>query len=39
MKAGAWDYMLKDHLRRLIPAVLGVLEKKQKAEKKGGDIR
>ena len=38
MKAGAWDYVLKDHLARLIPAIKGALEKKlafiqkQKAE-------
>ena len=29
MKAGAWDYILKEHLRRLGPAVLGGLEKKR----------
>ena len=38
MKAGTWDYVLKDHLARLIPAAKGALEKKfalhqtQKAE-------
>jgi len=26
MKAGAWDYVIKEHLKRLGPAVLGVLE-------------
>ena len=29
MKAGAWDYILKDHLRRLGPAVLMALEQKR----------
>jgi diguanylate cyclase (GGDEF)-like protein/PAS domain S-box-containing protein len=29
MKAGAWDYILKDHLRRLGPAVLMSLEQRR----------
>ncbi len=29
MKAGAWDYILKDHLSRLGPAVLGALEQQR----------
>jgi len=29
MKAGAWDYVIKEHLKRLGSAVLGVLEKKR----------
>ncbi|HEY7746990.1 MAG TPA: EAL domain-containing protein [Desulfuromonadales bacterium] len=29
MKAGAWDYILKDHLRRLGPAVLMALEQRR----------
>jgi len=29
MKAGAWDYIIKEHIRRLGPAVLNALEKKQ----------
>ncbi len=32
MKAGAWDYILKDRLRLLGPAVLDVLEKKRLRE-------
>jgi len=28
MKAGAWDYVIKEHLKRLGPAVLGGLEEK-----------
>ncbi|MHB1349436.1 MAG: response regulator [Desulfobulbus sp.] len=27
MKAGAWDYILKDHLQRLVPAILNSLER------------
>ena len=34
MKAGAADYMLKDNLKRLGPAVKGVLEKRQMKEEK-----
>lgn len=30
MKAGAWDYVIKEHLRRLGPAVLASLEQKQR---------
>jgi two-component sensor histidine kinase/DNA-binding response OmpR family regulator len=29
MKAGAWDYVIKEHIRRLGPAVLGALEQKR----------
>ena len=29
MKAGAWDYIIKEHIRRLGPAVVNALEKKQ----------
>jgi putative two-component system response regulator len=29
MKAGAWDYIIKEHIRRLGPAVINALEKKQ----------
>ena len=29
MKAGAWDYILKDHLSRLGPALLGALEQQR----------
>jgi len=29
MKAGAWDYIIKEHVRRLGPAVVNALEKKQ----------
>ena len=29
MKAGAWDYILKEHIKRLGPAVLNVLERKK----------
>ena len=29
MKAGAWDYIIKEHIKRLGPAVLNALEKKQ----------
>ncbi|MHB8810426.1 MAG: response regulator, partial [Desulfobulbaceae bacterium] len=29
MKAGAWDYILKEHVKRLGPAVLNVLERKK----------
>jgi putative two-component system response regulator len=29
MKAGAWDYIIKEHIKRLGPAVLSALEKKQ----------
>ena len=28
MKAGAWDYVIKEHIKRLGPAVLGGLEQK-----------
>ncbi len=35
MKAGPWDYVLKEHLRRLGPAVLGVLEQKRIRDEKG----
>jgi two-component system, cell cycle sensor histidine kinase and response regulator CckA len=29
MKAGAWDYVIKEHVKRLGPAVLGALEQKR----------
>jgi response regulator RpfG family c-di-GMP phosphodiesterase len=29
IKAGAWDYVIKDHIKRLGPAILGALEEKQ----------
>jgi len=29
MKAGAWDYIIKEHIKRLGPAVVNALEKKQ----------
>jgi putative two-component system response regulator len=29
MKAGAWDYIIKEHIKRLGPAVLNALEKRQ----------
>jgi HD-GYP domain-containing protein (c-di-GMP phosphodiesterase class II) len=29
MKAGAWDYIIKEHIRRLGPAVISALEKKE----------
>jgi len=29
MKAGAWDYIIKEHIRRLGPAVVNALEKKE----------
>jgi putative nucleotidyltransferase with HDIG domain len=29
MKAGAWDYIIKEHSKRLGPAILSALEKKQ----------
>ena len=29
MKAGAWDYIIKEHIKRLGPAVLNAMEKKQ----------
>jgi putative nucleotidyltransferase with HDIG domain len=29
MKAGAWDYIIKEHIKRLGPAVLSALEKRQ----------
>ena len=29
MKAGSWDYVLKEHIKRLGPAVLSALEQKQ----------
>ena len=29
MKAGAWDYVIKEHIRRLGPAVLAALEQKR----------
>ena len=29
MKTGAWDYVIKEHVRRLGPAVLGALEQKR----------
>jgi PAS domain S-box-containing protein len=29
MKAGAWDYVIKEHIKRLGPAVLGGLEQKR----------
>jgi putative nucleotidyltransferase with HDIG domain len=29
MKAGAWDYIIKQHIRRLGPAVVNALDKKQ----------
>ncbi len=29
MKAGAWDYVIKEHIRRLGPAVIAALEQKQ----------
>lgn len=29
MKAGAWDYVIKEHIRRLGPAVITALEQKQ----------
>ena len=32
MKAGAWDYIIKEHLRRLGPAVQGALEQKRLRE-------
>lgn len=32
MKAGAWDYVIKEHIKRLGPAVLGALEQKKVRE-------
>lgn len=32
MKAGAWDYVTKDHLKHLGPAIKGALEKKRQRE-------
>lgn len=29
MKAGAWDYIIKEHIKRLGPAVLNAMEKRQ----------
>jgi len=29
MKAGAWDYVIKEHVKRLGPAVLGALERRR----------
>ena len=29
MKAGAWDYIIKEHIKRLGPAVVNAMEKKQ----------
>ena len=29
IKAGAWDYVLKEHLTRLVPAVVGALEQQR----------
>jgi len=34
MKAGAWDYVLKDHIKRLGPALLSALEQKKIREEK-----
>lgn len=29
IKAGAWDYVIKDHIKRLGPAILGAMEEKK----------
>ncbi|MCX5997869.1 MAG: response regulator, partial [Chloroflexi bacterium] len=29
MKAGAWDYIIKEHIKRLGPAVVNAMEKRQ----------
>jgi len=34
MKAGAWDYVLKDHIKRLGPALISALEQKKIREEK-----
>ncbi|MEW6335094.1 MAG: HD domain-containing phosphohydrolase [Thermodesulfobacteriota bacterium] len=34
MKAGAWDYVVKEHIRRLGPAVLSALERKQNRDER-----
>ncbi len=34
MKAGAADYVIKDHLARLVPAVQGALERKRERERR-----
>ena len=34
MKAGAWDYVLKEHIKRLGPAVLAALQQKRLREEK-----
>ncbi|MFZ2054449.1 MAG: PAS domain S-box protein [Candidatus Aminicenantales bacterium] len=38
MKAGAWDYVIKEHIKRLGPAVISALEqKKMRQEKRRGE--
>ena len=40
MKAGAWDYVIKEHLKRLGPAVLSALEQRRvREERKRGEER
>jgi len=40
MKAGAWDYVIKEHLKRLGPAVLSALEQHRvRRERKRGEER
>ncbi len=39
MKAGAWDYIIKEKLERLIPAVKSALEKKEIIKEKQDAIR
>jgi len=34
IKAGAWDYVTKEHLARLAPAINGVMERKKEREEK-----
>ncbi|MFQ5953286.1 MAG: PAS domain S-box protein [Candidatus Omnitrophota bacterium] len=34
IKAGAWDYVIKEHLVRLVPAIKGAMERKKMAEEK-----
>ena len=39
MKAGAWDYVVKEHVKRLGPAVLSALEQKhQRRERKRAEV-
>jgi two-component system, cell cycle sensor histidine kinase and response regulator CckA len=39
MKAGAWDYVIKEHIKRLGPAVLGALERQRVRQENEAALR